>query len=557
MAALDVRKYGYPLRNGYGITTDLALQRTEVQSGWGRQRRTYLHNASLITLSWRLRVAQAKELREWLQSQPDGQFFDCELLTGNDAAVGNTITSLPVRRTTGITEQRVPLTDQVVLSFSAETQEQTGYQELADAAAGQGPVYYPGTFPLPASANFSAAHGTRNVTVYTLTYQVDTALLGDWLAFAGSSGTAWFWHPMISSNVLCGYELVRYTSAPSQQLTGPNSWSVGVSAETMPGYSILELVMPPTGECTYDSAINYDDPLEEYDCGGVAPPSGTFSVPASASVSATAIGAQPLTASAMIGFNRDGSVVSSPPSSPVWTAWHTAPETLPNAAVSFSKVVEFSIDGGVTWQYSSPRPGGTWLSLKAQDVWVRLAHTATYDEVKTLTLNVEFRTNQLPTPETYATAGCDLTLNLSLDVTDPIGVVDGAAFEDGYIITLGPGETTNGVSAGVTFNNQGQVFSRTSGGLIGEWFSPTQINAGQGLWIILTDAGGSLGQGKPTTGVRMSLAVSQVFEVYSAGAPGSTFARCYWSGTYQIYNAQSGGSLLGSGTIYLESEASQ
>jgi hypothetical protein len=561
MTELDANKYGYPLRDGYGITTDLALLNTEVQSGWTRQRRTFLHNASLITLSWRLRMPLAKELREWLMEQADDQFFDCTLMTGNDELAPCALATLPIRRTTGIRETRVPMTDQVVLTFSAETQEQVGYQALATAARGLPPQTYPADFPLPKATGFESEHGARNRTVYTLSYALSQAQLAEWLAFVGFQGTAWFFHPMISTNVLCGSELIRYISPPVQTLVAPAMWSVSITAETQPGYSMLSIPdAPVVGDCFYNSDIEYNDATESYDCdGGTPPPQGEFTMPVGLLTVADAqVGSSPLSGAAVLRFKTDGTVVSSPASSPAWPTWHTAPQTLPQPAVSFNQVVEVSRDG-TNWVFYTPLPGGTWLSLKTQDVWIRLAKTSTYDIAETLDLIATFEADQIPTPAQFSTA--TIRLSVTLDVTDPTGVVDGAAFSDGYLYTIDPGDTVESVSAGVTFLNDGRVFGQSGNQFLGLWFDPQQINAGQGLWIILAGTGAGTGQpgGKsfPPTGVRLSLAVTNPFTASAGASGGGSFASVNWNGTYQIYNSQVGGTLLGSGTIDLNSEVSQ
>lgn len=560
MNALDQSKYGYPLREGYTVNTDLALLQTETQSGWRRQRRTFLHNASLITLTWRLPMDVAKEMREWLQAQPDGDFFSCRLLTGNDINAPCDIADIIIRRTTGIREARIPRTSLVTLTFSAETQSQAEYNQLASAAANQPPATYPANFPLPAATGFVGDHADRNVTSYSLTYGMSTELLADWLAFAGFQGTAWFYHPMISSNVLCGYELVRYVSPPSQTLIGPNAWSVSVDAETQPAYTVLSVEVPPVGECSYDSDVDYDDPVEEYDCGGVVPPQGGFTMPAGTAVlSNTSTGTSPQTATVILKLNRDGSVESSPQSVPAWQTWHTAPETLPGPAVACSQVCEISIDSGTTWQFITPTGSGTFVSLQNRDVWLRLTLTGTYDQSATLDFTLAFEASQLPTPIQFAFAS--VQFNVAIDVTDPTGVVQNPTFSDGYVYTIGPGDTVESVSAGVTFNPNGQVIGQTTFTQIGDWYSPNQIDAGANLWIILTGTGSGSGNtnGKsfPPTGTRLSLAVVNDFTATASSIGGGSFAQVQWDGTYQIYNAQSGGVLLGSGTINLSSEVSQ
>lgn len=561
MNVLDTKRYGLPMLTQYSATTDLALLASGYETYWRRQRRTYLHNASLFKLSWQLKTSEAMLLRQWLQAQDSGAFFLCDLLTGNNyqATREQIIAPTKIRRVSDINFSRVPKVDKFILSFEAETESQDFYQDLADAAAEQPPATYPANLPWPTAEAFTSSSSNRNVTTYSLTYTMNTQTLQNWLAFAGFAGTAWFYHPMVSPNVPCGMELLRYTSSIEQRLVKPDLWSVTVAAESMPAPIYMPLLStPPVDDCMYDGGDTYDTAWPTYNC-DVTPPQGNFTMPSGlVVVTDTATGLSPQTATSILKLNPDGSVVGDPSLSIAWPTWHTDAQTLIAPAVSCSEVVEFSLDEGANWYYYTPTPGGTWLSLK-NSVWFRLNLTGTYDQSNSVQFVLEFREDQLPTPIQYAVA--DIKLEVLIDVTDPTGVVDGASWSDGYIYTIDPGDTVESVAAGVTFKSDGRVIGQSGNQLLGLWFDPQTINAGQNLWIILAGSGGGTGpagsQSFPPTGARMSMAVDNYFTAIASASGGGSLASVFWNGTYQIYNSQSGGTLLGSGTINLESEVSQ
>lgn len=560
MTTLDTKRYGLPRSSAYSASMDLALVNTEFETFWTRQRRTYVHNASLFLLSWTLPTREAKALQDWLLSLPQGEFFWCDLLSGNNsnATRNEIIAPVQIRRTSVITTERVPLVDKFTLSFEAETMALDGYTELAQAAANQPPATYPRNLPLPIATGFSSAHSVRNTTVYTLSYRMNTLTLQKWLAFAGYAGTAWFFHPMISTNVPCGLEMLRYVTNFEQDLVGPDTWQVTVSAETMPGAAILYYDMPPTGECTYNSDVFYDEPDHPYECGGVPPPQGNFVTPAGQAVlTAAAVGAAPQTAFTIIKFNTDGSVSGVPGIIPAWTAWHTAPTTLPRPAVSCTEVIEFSFDDGATWRTSTPVPGGFWMSLKEHNVWLRRVLTGTYNQTENFDFTLNFQSDVAPTPVPISSAQASVRMSLTLDVTGGGGgpgtgqPTTGNTFVDGYNYeTNNPGEDVS-VSAGVSFYPNGQVYGASTNEMLGLWFDPVTTNAGAPLWIILTKNSGNANPNQIQTGVRMSMAGVLSFVVYSK--PSVAGAYISWFGTYQIWNAQSGGTMLGSGFIELES----
>lgn len=563
MNALDTKRFGLPRASTYSSSMDLALGKTQFETFWTRQRRTYLHNASLFTLSWNLPTREAKVLMDWLQALPQGEFFWCDLLSGNNyqASRDEIIAPIQIRRTTEITAERVPLIDRFIVSFQAETMATGNYQEIAAAAANQPPATYPRNLPLPRATGFQSAHGVRNVTAYTLVYQMNTQTLQKWLAFAGYAGTAWFFHPMVSPNVPCGLELIRYATGFEQNLVGPDTWEVSVAAETMPGTATLYYDMPPTEDCTYNSNVFYDEPDHPYECGGVPPPQGNFVVPVGQVVlTGAAAGPAPQTASTIIKFGVDGSVSGDPGIVPAWTAWHTAPTTLPRPAVSCTEVIEFSFDDGATWRFSTPVPGGFWMSLKEHNVWLRRTLTGSYDQFADFDFLLNFQSDIAPTPVPVSGAQASVRMSLSLDITGGGGGGQGAptigeVFADGYVYT-NPGSGEPDVAyAGVRFQPNGEVFGVSLGEILGLWFDPVTIGAGTPLFIKLTKTSGTatiVGEG--VTRFNMAGPLDFVVSARGGGSQGGSYVS--WFGTYAIWNATTGGSVVGSGFIELESEIS-
>lgn len=548
METLDVKKYGYPLANGYGITTDLALIRSEFESGWPRQRRTYLHNASAVTLSWKLRVNAARDLNAWLQGLDAGAFFICPLLSGNDSDA-EIIAPVEIRRTSGVRAERVQNTDEFIVSFEAETKSFSGYQAKSTAAAGITPPDYPANLPLPLQQGFASDHGSRNLTAYTLIYEMNTETLGRWLDFAGYAGTGWFRSRMVSPNVPCGLEYIRFTGNPSQALVAPDKWQVSIEAESRLAMSILDAFLPPTGDCTYDADETYDDANETYDCGGVVPPQGNFVMPAGVvTISASASGTGPQTATAEIAFLPDGSVVTNPASSPAWAIWHTNPATLPDPGVALNVVAEVSIDGGASWAFYTPGADGPYLSLK-NEVRIRNRVSDNISKAESLTVGLAFESGVIG-PATYANGV--LQLNAEITVSNPgQGIIPGFALDDSFIGSGNVGEPAGALSLGVTIYPDGRTFTYNGGGIGAPWYAPETPGAGNGKWIVVTKTGGAQSTG--LEGVRIPMSAPLDYSIFKdSGTNQSNFAS--YNGTLQIYDAATGGNLLGSGTLTLTGE---
>lgn len=548
METLDVQKYGYPLANGYAIATDLAMIRSGFESGWPRQRRTYLHNASSVSLSWDMRANVARDFNAWLQGLDAGAFFLCPLLSGNDSTA-EIIAPVEIRRTSGVRSERVQNTDHFIVSFEAETKSFSGYQAKADAAAGITPPDYPGNLPLPLQQGFTSDHGSRNLTTYTLIYEMNTATLGRWLDFAGYAGTGWFRTRMVSANVPCGFEYIRFTGSPSQNLVAPDKWQVSIEAESRLDVAILDAFLPPTGDCTYDADVAYDDADETYDCGGVVPPQGEFVMPAGVvTISASASGTGVQTATAEIAFKPDGTVVTSPASSPGWLIWHTDPSSLQAPGLSLNQIVEVSLDGGTSWVYYTPGAAGPYLSLK-DEIRIRNRVSDNISKAESLAVVLTFETGVIG-PVVYANAS--LQLNAEITVTNPgQGIIAGFALEDSFITASQPGEPAGALSLGITITPDGRTFTYNRGGVGAPWYDPITAAAGNGKWIVITKTGGAQSTG--LEGVRVPMSAPLDYSIFSPGdSSQSNFAS--YSGTLQIYDAATGGNLLGSGTLTFTGE---
>lgn len=271
--------YGDAIAQGTALTTDLTLQRTQTGGGWWRQRRQFGHNASSLRASWRLPTTTAQELVRWLEANQD--WFMLRMISGNDFWQTCSVFEHEVRRTSTIGCARVDFLDQFVVTIDLETREQAHWEDLLYAAVGVGLQDYPPEFPLPRATGFASVSESSGASTYTLTFVMKTAMLRDWMAFAGVLGTSWFLMRMVSPSMPnCALEVMRFVSNPTQTLVRPDTWEVTVSAETMhPMYGINgvsspgDTLPPADNECRYNEAIAYDSAGHAYQCAIAAEPS--------------------------------------------------------------------------------------------------------------------------------------------------------------------------------------------------------------------------------------------------------------------------------------------
>jgi hypothetical protein len=251
--------FGLPILDGHQRDVDFNIARTTSTSGFVRQRRMMLHTPSLFKIMFRVRGVAAYNLIQWLQENDD--WFSCKLLVAGACEVS----SVDVRRTSTISCGRIQGTDTFTVSFEAESRSMTGYAGLAAAHVGQPIATYPASLPLPLGSNFTSEHDNRNITTYSMTYRLTTRQLKQWLEFAAFVGASWFKHRMVSPNVLCGDEIIRYTSNPAASTIGPDRWEVSVSAETMPQIRGADYIVGTS--CLYDDpSVSYEQAGHPYEC---------------------------------------------------------------------------------------------------------------------------------------------------------------------------------------------------------------------------------------------------------------------------------------------------
>jgi hypothetical protein len=226
-------KFGLSTGTNYTVGTQLDLARTAQESGHVRQRRQWVHNPSAVEVSFILLTPDAKSLVAWLNTNKD-QWFFMRLISGNDLAEKCPVHMHEVKRITDVKADRLGLSNKFVCSFSVEVRNLEDYALFNTKAIAEKNVVYPSTLPLPVGSTFSADINDLGVSTYQLTYNMSSAKLKEWLAFASSSGTWWFRSKMVSPSTPCGTELIRYTTDISQNLIGPDTWEVTVTAETLP-----------------------------------------------------------------------------------------------------------------------------------------------------------------------------------------------------------------------------------------------------------------------------------------------------------------------------------
>lgn len=535
-------QFGLPLSDGYATGLDLDLQSTEMSSLWRRQRRNYAHAASSVKVSFRLSLRTSEKLIAWLQDNDD--WFNMYLISGDSASEVDEVYPVNVRRTSTVVSTRQPYKDATIVSFEVETHSMPDYIALLAAASGQPAATYPAGLPLPKADGFVSSHADRNITTYTLLYAMDTDTLKQWQAFAAFQGTAWFKHYMVSSNTYGAEEVIRYVSSPSLTLAGPNSWLVSISAEGYPNRGNLpEFASAPIEEGSYDYPIEYNDATHDYDGAdsGVIPPQGSFTMPAGTVIVAqAATGTAPQTGTAAIRINRNGSIVCSPASSPVWSSWHTDADTLVAPALTVNATIEVSTDGSA-WSVNVP---GTRYDLKNQDIYLRLVHTDSVSSSRAVSVPLQFDDGTI----TYAVASATVQLSVALTVTSAgSGVVNGFVWNDNDT------QEARLVAVGVSVQPDGRCLAATDGQTTGAWFNPITANAGIGKWLEVLQTAGTHSVGN--LGIRQELSSPRSFSIvvrnqnYEPSVTGDFVGQC------NIYSAQTGGVLLGTGTLNLTATA--
>ena len=128
----------------------------------------------------------------------------------------------------------------------------------------------------------------------------------------------------------------------------------------------------------------------------------------------------------------------------------------------------------------------------------------------------------------------------------PTGGVLNSDFTDTQVLVgVGPAQAT----ASIEFQTDGTV----AGGNQAQpnWFSPTTTSIGSSYWLLVnapTSGAFTLG----TTGSRLALSSVRLYSVTTTG--GGTVRSAEAIATYEIWDASTGGNIVGTGTITLQAE---
>jgi hypothetical protein len=127
----------------------------------------------------------------------------------------------------------------------------------------------------------------------------------------------------------------------------------------------------------------------------------------------------------------------------------------------------------------------------------------------------------------------------------PSGSVLNSTFSDSQFLA-GVGATQ--ALSGITFEDNGTVTGLNDANP--NWFDPTTSGIGASYWVYVSPTIGTFTSG--TTGSRLQLSTPRA---YTCETTGGTITRVKSvTASYEIWNASTGGSIVGSGTITLQSE---
>jgi hypothetical protein len=128
----------------------------------------------------------------------------------------------------------------------------------------------------------------------------------------------------------------------------------------------------------------------------------------------------------------------------------------------------------------------------------------------------------------------------------PSGGVLNSDFNDSQFLA-GVGATQ--ATASIEFQTNGTVVGANNAQP--NWFDPTTTGIGSSYWVLVNaPSSGAFTVG--TTGSRLALSSTRLYSVTTTGAGLVRIAGAV--ATYEIWNAASGGSQVGSGTITLQAE---
>lgn len=128
----------------------------------------------------------------------------------------------------------------------------------------------------------------------------------------------------------------------------------------------------------------------------------------------------------------------------------------------------------------------------------------------------------------------------------PSGAVLNSNFSDSQLLA---GVGSSQATASIEFQTNGTVIGANDAQP--NWFDPTTIGIGSSYWLLVNaPTVGAFTSG--TTGSRLALSSTQLYSVTTSGAGAVRTQEA--QATYEIWNAASGGSQVGSGTIILYAE---
>lgn len=126
------------------------------------------------------------------------------------------------------------------------------------------------------------------------------------------------------------------------------------------------------------------------------------------------------------------------------------------------------------------------------------------------------------------------------------GSVLSSNFSDNVILV---GVGTSQATASIEFQTNGTVVGANDAQL--NWFSPASAGIGSSYWLLVnTPSSGTFTAG--TTGTRQALSATRLYTAVTTGT-GAVRSKSV-TATYELWNASTGGTQVGSGTIVLTAE---
>ncbi len=177
-------------------------------------------------MTYRLTLDSAKELVAWGYAYRN-DWWRMRLVTGNDDSA-TPCAPVTAKLSSEMSVTRIPFTRFCEVSFTVDIHSLAGWQAKSKEATRTYRV------PSPLAAEFSELHAERNITTYDVTWHLSPTELAKFLAYASYIGTNWFDMKMVSTNIECGNEKVRFITGIKQSLARPGVFAVTTRIETMP-----------------------------------------------------------------------------------------------------------------------------------------------------------------------------------------------------------------------------------------------------------------------------------------------------------------------------------